>query len=214
MRARAPIRELTGVRSILEAAQAGRAALHISDVVPEEFKRHVEDVVGEVQRHVRRLRDESAMVHDCADHLSLGEIDWSVDPEALAGVLSAHAREVLDIAAVLETSTQDRLDAMDRQVNSLRPGRRGKDCIGDCMITTSMLRSVAAHRARSIFLSSNVRDYSEDEKTARLHGDLKQTFHDLNITFVTTWEWAARLVAEPSHGTRVLDAPALDASFE
>jgi hypothetical protein len=201
MRARAPIRELTGLRNILDAVRGGRASLHMSDLIPAEFGRHHADVMEEVQRHLRRIRDESAVVHDCADHLALGEIDWNVDPIALTELLSEHAREVLGAATVLATTDQDKLDAMERQVASLRPGRRGKDCIGDCMITTSMLRAARSQPARTIFLSSNVRDYSDDEKSSRIHGDLKLVFEELNITFATNWEWAARLVSGQSNGS-------------
>jgi hypothetical protein len=197
MRSRVPTRELAGVRTVLNAVADGRALLRISDVVPKEFERHREGVAAEVQRYLRRLHDDSAVVHDCAQHLSVGGIDWKVDPEGLGALLLEHAGEVISKSAVLKTTDQDRLDAMERQVESLRPGRKGKDCIADCMIATSVMRTAREHRLRSVFLSSNVRDYSEDEKTARIHPDLKPAFDELAISFVTTWEWAARHISGP-----------------
>lgn len=197
MRSRAPRRELEGVFNVLKAAREDRALIQLSDVVPAEFAEHELEVVQEVQRHIRALNEKSALVGECARSLNLGDVEWRVDENQVTAALLDVAKEVLGAATVHAATDQDKLSAMDRQVKSLRPGRRGKDCIMDCTITATMLRCAREQGGRSVFLSSNVRDYSADEKTARLHEDLQPAFEELDISFATTWELTARLVKGP-----------------
>ncbi|CAE6694564.1 hypothetical protein R69619_00414 [Paraburkholderia nemoris] len=73
------------------------------------------------------------------------------------------------------------------------PARRGKESIKDCVVVETYLETIQELRAagftsKAVFLSSNVNDYTGENK--RLKPDLASEFSTLGITYTSQWRAA------------------------
>jgi len=210
---RAPVRDefhpsyATGARKLLAALQTQQppAQIACTDVVRDEFQRHVALVTEETKRLLTQARDKYRQALNVISGLSAGSIPQSVDDAWVdAGV--QHARQLADSFASLATiepiDDDDKHRALQRVMTATPPSRRGKDSTADCLITESALRLARAAPTNGItntvFFSSNTQEYCEGRA---LKPALQTEFSACGLQYVRTWGEACRAILGASAWT-------------
>lgn len=201
---RAPIRdafsEADGKTALmlLELVEAGRISVAIPDKVRTEYA----DNVGRVHEKTKdALTKTTDALERMLNRLSSigGEHTFqapAVAPFAEQG--KTLAERFLAGAVFFDGGDEERLKAVNRMARAIRPAQRGKDSLGDCLITENCLSLTrrlrgAGHAKPILFVSSNVTDYCVTP--SKLAPPLDEEFQDADIAFACRWAaayWLAR----------------------
>jgi hypothetical protein len=202
---RSPVREeftpsyATGARNLLAALKAPQAPARIvcTDVVQNEYQRHVVPVTEETKRFLTQARNKYRQALSVIGGLSAGSIPTSVDDAWVdAGV--QHARRLADdffsLATVDPITQDDQHRAFQRVITATPPSRRGKDSTADCAITEAALRLARAPMAgvtKTVLFSSNSQEYCDGRKLKTV---LQAEFNACGLQYVRTWGEACRAI--------------------
>jgi len=175
----------------LEAQQPVCRLVH-SDVVQEEYRRHIEEVTEETLRLLYKSRDQYRRALKIIGHYR-GEVELPSADDEWIETSVRRARAVTDafvaLAAVEPASNDDRLQAVQRVETATAPSRRGKYSTADCIITEVALRlarAPAAGIAKTVFFSSNTKEYC-DPTGRRLKDSLQTEFAACGLEYVRSW---------------------------
>ncbi|MGA2451352.1 MAG: hypothetical protein ABTD50_22060 [Polyangiaceae bacterium] len=191
-RLQADIEAASGARAA-QSATLPRLLVVTAELVRDEWLRN-QDVLTEVEAHVRDVQDHADRVvasgtylgRSIAAPLALPALRIPAALHTLAGDLLADAVEIASSPAIDGA-------AFRRQLAGRGPARRGKDCLGDCVIAETLLEFAAAVRPAGrrplVFLTYNTNDFTSGG--AMPHSDFAADFNRLGIQLVTKWNWAA-----------------------
>jgi hypothetical protein len=201
---RAPIRDAFSeadgqtALSLLELAEAGAISVAIPDKVRSEY----EENVGRVQEETKEAltRTTEALERMLRRLTSIGG-EHAFQAPAVAP-FAVHGRTLaerfLARAVPFDGGDEERLKAVNRMARAIRPAQKGKDSLGDCLITENCLSLTrrlreAGHAKPILFVSSNVADYCVTP--SKLAPPLDEEFQDADIAFACRWAaayWLAR----------------------
>ena len=159
----------------------------LADQVVFEFRENANTVESEAREALERLKhklqrlDTVAAVYGGSGSASINHLDGHV----------AQARAIVDRWVRASIQVEQGSDIASRaflRLNQVRtPARRGKDSMKDCVVVETYIDFVAQLRMAGlispiVFVSSNVKDYTEETRTV-LKADLFAEFTRLNLMF-------------------------------
>lgn len=159
----------------------------LADQVVFEFSENANTVESEAREALERLKhklqrlDTVAAVYGGSGSANISHLDDHI----------AQARAIVDRWISASTKVEQGSDIASRaflRLNQVRtPAKRGKDSMKDCVVIETYMDFVAQLRMSGlispvVFISSNIKDYAEETKTA-LKADLSAEFKKLNLIF-------------------------------
>ena len=116
------------------------------------------------------------------------DVNLKIDMDKVAKLYSAVLNEIGTVfgsSLVFESSFEAQKWSRNRQLNSMKPAKRGKDSFGDCEICGSALSLIANLRQKGFvqyayFVSPNKSDYMQGNL---LHPDLKDDFAAIQLNY-------------------------------
>jgi len=162
-------------------------------VVVEEYDRNVKNSLDRLRGSVKRIIEQTNSIRSLFFALGAADPQESLPSYMdesgclrLLGDLQERVRRMLKGSHVFEVPVACEPSAFNRMKFNIRPAQRGKDSLGDCLITEGLLELVRRLRvggfaAPVLFVSSNVKDYADVRD--RLHPDLEPDFADLSIDY-------------------------------
>lgn len=191
-------RELKAATLLQSLASTGNITLLASAVSFDEYARNEEKVIIELTNHVAHVSNAVKRLAAFSKLVGSGVMEWGVDDNLLIARTCEAGRSALAACALVETTDEDRLAAWSRHAKGIRPARHGKDSLGDCTIYASLIRSAEGFRRSSagpiVFLTSNTKDFCSETHKGRPHEDIESDFGTLQISLVTGWAWASKVV--------------------
>jgi hypothetical protein len=171
----------------------GEICLIAPAVVVEEYDRNVKNSMDRLKGSVKRVIGQTKSIRDLFFVLGAANSQEPVPhylDEArclsLLDSLQSRVERLLKASYVFTVPAECEPSAFNRMKFNVRPAQRGKDSLGDCLITEGLLdltrRLRGAGFADSVsFVSSNVKDYADVR--VRLHPDLDPDFASLSIDY-------------------------------
>ncbi|HVC81611.1 MAG TPA: hypothetical protein VNL35_14050 [Chloroflexota bacterium] len=176
--------------SVTGSPEIHREWVDNSTTVLNELNSHIEAVdknIGALADAVRTVLPASAAPDGAFAPLHLGE------------ALHQLALDLLDAAVRIEEDQTCILNARTRVVHDIAPASRGKNEYKDCEIIEHYL--AVCHRLhgsnfpfRTVFLSSNIKDYGDATSENKLRTPLDVEFDAVNLIFTSNFEWANHLL--------------------
>lgn len=162
-------------------------------VVVEEYGKNEKNSVDRLRGTVRRVVEQTRSVRCLFLMLGAGDtqepLPHFLDESRclrLLGELRGRVEGLLKRSQEFVVTAECEPLAFRRMKLGIRPAQRGKDSLGDCLITEGLLALVRGLRAGGFeapisFVSSNVKDYADVRD--RLHPDLEPDFAALSIDY-------------------------------
>lgn len=171
----------------------GEVYLVSPSIVVEEYDRNIKNSMDKLRGSVKRVIEQTKSIR------SLFFVLGTADPQeplphylderaclSLLDDLQKRVERLLKGCHVFTVPTECEPLAFNRMKFNIRPAQRGKDSLGDCLITEGLLELVRRLRSRSFappisFVSSNINDYADVRD--RLHPDLESDFTTVTIDY-------------------------------
>lgn len=169
--------------------------LLVPEIILEEFRRNQEVVRKRLENRIREVIEQSLGLRRL--HSNFGDFDQDEReplPRFLESAPSTHLAQVLSdrIEGLLSAGITFTLSeivigrAYKRMRDAIKPARRGKDSLGDCEITETLIEVAGNLRGRDftapiIFVSSNTSDFADIDKS--LHPQIASDFTPLKIDY-------------------------------
>jgi PIN domain-containing protein len=174
---------------------SGRGDIYLisPSVVVEEYERNVKNSMDRLRGSVKRVIGQTKAIRDL--FLVLGGADPQeplphyLDESGCLSLLDGLQKRVeglLRASYIFNVPTECEPSAFNRMKFNVRPAQRGKDSLGDCLITEGLLSLTRKLRDGGFahpvsFVSSNIKDYADVR--ARLHPGLEPEFAGLLIDY-------------------------------
>lgn len=184
--------------SLLDFAELGSALeVRAADQVRHEFADRVAEVQEETTRGLSILRvqvrkiDELVGIHGAKGHIAMEH--WDGHPERCRQAADRWMR----VAKPASSSSDIVGRAYARVTKALRPARRGRSEIKDCVILETYLAYVRKVRENStrtvVFVSSNTRDFA-NERGNDVADEIRDEFLALDLKYAPNMRMARRLL--------------------
>lgn len=175
--------------------------------VVEEFKSSLEKEIKELKTFLYDLKNTSKNMNElCVLFNKNARSNFDVDFKS--SDLESIALAVVDESFQFAQSGKASIQAAERQHRRLRPMKKGKGAVDvqiieHCLEFSRCLRE-KGFKEKTLFLTSNIQDFSVDEKLNRkvLHPDLVEDFNAAGLRYTTTWIDACNEIGiNPHHST-------------
>lgn len=186
---------IIAARRFLVGASSAPPSVHlvIADKVDQEWKASINSVEDELMAHLSRMEHDIDRLDKCALALGLAQPPLQRNGSLLTFSPRPLSNALLSAASVIEEEMQIKMAAFHRESRGIAPAKKGKGCLGDCIIVetviqaTEQLRS-SAYLSPIVFLTSNTKDFTDTN--GMLHPELAPRFSGLGIRFCTQWPHA------------------------
>jgi hypothetical protein len=174
-------------------ANRGEIYLVTPSIVVDEYDRNVKNSMDRLRGTVKRVIEQTRSIRSLFFMLGASDPQESLPHyldesgyKRLLGDLQKRVERLLKGGHVFAVTAECEPLAFKRMKFNIRPAQRGKDSLGDCLITEGLLElsrslRVSGFAASVSFISSNVNDYADVRD--RLHPDIEPDFGALSIDY-------------------------------
>ena len=191
--------ERRGAKEILRSVEcANNPALLMAEQVQREFFENVGGVEEETRVALQKLK---AQIERIDNVVAVYGAEGTTNLNHLGNHVSQarqFAEKWIDAATLVRQGVEIPAKAVQRVLKARTPARKGKDSTKDCLVIETYLAVALQLRnagltAPIVFVSSNLRDYTEETGT-RLRTDLADEFAALNLEFAPNLAAAKHLL--------------------
>ena len=198
-REKTPIKIVRELPNILDSLRSNTVDLYVivSDQVLSEWNDNQENVVKELEKHLKQLNRNMRSVSDVVKAVNVNFTPSYFDVSELAKQLQQLAEMLLTHSIKLDGSDQFSQLAVKRVTRNIPPSHKGGQ-VKDCLILEHYLSLCkqlrnAGFQQKLILVTSNTKDYGSPEAPKY---PLGKEFQELDLKYVTDIAWAWHLVKQ------------------
>jgi len=179
---------LKKVIAVRDAVRAGALLAFSAATVQEEYDRNASDVRLKAKEHQQATDEAVKRFLAAAQQLPVGHT--AADPEIMKLDIITRlcdlADELIAGTTFIAESPASHTRASQRISRNHRPAQRGKGH-ADCLIAETLLDFTGSAQWRTVFLTTNTHDYSDEKSKKVVHQHLATDFTSNDI--VTAFDW-------------------------